>query len=149
MIEDASRAHPSVSRFGAVSTRNTPVAAPANPIAWTGGTTGGRRVYAWADPDAVTNGFSGPSGALPASTANRIAKVNNYGTPIGGPLTGVICPWQTNNCGPNDEPFSFHTGGVNAAMGDGSVRFVSASTDGITLKFLVGAADGNIVASQE
>lgn len=150
MIEDASRAHPSVSRFGAVSARPGPLSAPADPIAWTGGAGGGRRVYAWADPDTGTNGFSGPSNALSATTANRIAKINNYGTPIGGPLTGaVVCPWQTNNCGPNDEPFSFHTGGVNASMGDGSVRFMSASTDGIIIKFMVGASDGNVVATQE
>jgi prepilin-type N-terminal cleavage/methylation domain-containing protein/prepilin-type processing-associated H-X9-DG protein len=145
MIEDASRAHPSVSRFGAVSSRNSPVSSPADPVAWTGGSAGGRRVYAWADPDAGTNGFSGPNGAL--SSGSKIAKINNYATPIGGPLT--VCPWTLNNCGPNDEPFAFHTGGANASMGDGSVRFISSSTDGITLKFMVGASDGNIVASQE
>ncbi len=149
MIEDASRSHPSVSRFGALSARNSPVASPANSIAWTGGSGGGRRVYAWADPDAVSNGYSGPSNVSPLTQANKIAKINNYGSPIGGPLVGVICPWTQNNCGPNDEPFAFHTGGANAAMGDGSVRFMSATTDGVILKFMIGAADGNVISSQE
>ncbi len=49
-IEDASRAHPSVAKFGALSSRQAPMATQANPVAWSGGTTGGRRVFAWADP---------------------------------------------------------------------------------------------------
>jgi prepilin-type N-terminal cleavage/methylation domain-containing protein/prepilin-type processing-associated H-X9-DG protein len=141
MIEDASRSHPSVSRFGALSSRNSPVSAPADPVAWTGGSAGGRRVYAWADPDAATNGYSGPSNAI--SPGSKKAKINNYNTPVGGPLT--VCPWTLNNCGPNDEPFSFHTGGANAAMGDGSVRYMADSTDPIILKFMIGAQDGQVV----
>jgi prepilin-type processing-associated H-X9-DG protein len=62
---------------------------------------------------------------------------------MGGPAE---CRWSVNNCGPNDEPFAFHPGGVNAVMGDGSVRFVADSADGVVLKWMVGAADG-IVAS--
>ena len=44
----------------------------------------------------------------------------------GGPAT---CKWSTNNCGPNDEPFSFHVGGCHALMGDGAVRFISENID--------------------
>jgi prepilin-type processing-associated H-X9-DG protein len=54
-----------------------------------------------------------------------------------------------NNCGPNDEPFAFHTGGANATLGDGSVRFMSAATDPVMLKFMVGANDGQIVTFEE
>src|SRR5262249_22349230 len=42
--------------------------------------------------------------------------------PYGGPAT---CPWalQGSNCGPNDEIFSFHSGGVNLLYLDGHVSF--------------------------
>jgi prepilin-type processing-associated H-X9-DG protein len=101
----------------------------------------GRRVFAWIDADAATNGYSGPSNAI--SPGSRVAAINQYASPIGGPPE---CRWSVNNCGPNDEPFGFHTGGVNAVWGDGSVRFLSSSTDGVVVKWLVGASDGQTVA---
>jgi prepilin-type processing-associated H-X9-DG protein len=143
-VEDASRSHPSVSQFGAYSSRNSPVANPADPIEGLSGTgslfANGRRVHAWADPDAGTNGFSGPSNAIAPSS--RVARFNNYANPVGGP---PACRWQVNNCGPNDEPFSFHAGGVNAVFGDGSVRFIRDGADALVLKALVGFNDGVIV----
>lgn len=143
-IEDAARAHPSVGSFGAFSSRFTPTstANQINPINGQGNVPNGKRVFAWADPDCATNGYSGPSNAI--SPASRKAKINNYASPVGGPPE---CRWSVNNCGPNDEPFAFHTGGVNAVMGDGSVRFLSDSTDGLLVKWLVGATDGNVLPS--
>jgi len=146
-IEDAGRAHPQVARFGSLSTRNGPVAAPAFPVGTQSAPTGttGRHMWAWADPDAVTNGFSGPSNAT-GGTPARQAKFNNYETPIGGP---AICLWSLNNCGPNDEPFAWHGSGVNAVFGDGSVRLMSSNLNGITAKWLVGRSDGTIVEVPE
>jgi prepilin-type N-terminal cleavage/methylation domain-containing protein/prepilin-type processing-associated H-X9-DG protein len=136
-IEDAGRAHPSVPAYGAKSARKSPVANPVDPVEMINGTNG-KRVYAWADPDAVTNGLSGPSNSL----ASKKAKINNNKNPLGGPAE---CKWSVNNCGPNDEPFSFHSGGVNATMGDGSTRFISDSVDSLVLKWLVSINDGNVV----
>jgi prepilin-type processing-associated H-X9-DG protein len=146
IIEDAGRAHPSISQFGAYSTRPSPITTDPQAPGWQstpGGSVSpnGRRMYAWADPDCATNGLSGPSNA----GGDRTARVNNYANPVGGPTTGTnTCPWSTNNCGPNDEPFSFHTGGVNAAMGDGSVRFIRDNTPPLTLKWMVGVNDGQV-----
>ncbi len=144
-VEDASRAHPSVGVFGSSSSRPSPTTAagtnafPVNGLSGAGvAFSGARRVYAWADPDAVANGFSGPSNA----SGSRVARFNNYATPIGGPSA---CPWTVNNCGPNDEPFAYHSGGVNAVMGDGSVRFIRDGIDFRTLKYAVGATDGVVV----
>jgi len=134
-IEDAGRAHPSVGMFGALSSRVSPVPNPTQPVAGDGVATRARRAYAWADPDAAANGFSGPH----QDTVNRRARLNNNASPIGGPAS---CRWNLNNCGPNDEPFSFHPGGVNTVMCDGSVRFVRDSIDGLVIKAAVGASDG-------
>jgi prepilin-type processing-associated H-X9-DG protein len=78
--------------------------------------TGLKNNYRWAEPD-IANGVSGPHQA----TDSQVAQVNNHASPKGGP---TACPWSANNCGPNDEPFSFHPGGVMAVWGDGHVVFV-------------------------
>ena len=136
-IEDAGRAHPNAGAFGSLSSRPSPIA---EGPAWSGGASNGRRMYAWADPDAGSNGLSGPSNAL--SPASRVARINNYNVPLGGPTE---CKWVNNNCGPNDEPFSWHTGGCQAAMGDGSVRFFSENIDVLLLKYLAGSQDGRVL----
>ena len=140
-IEDTGRAHPQVARFGALSSpgRVARMTSPLLPMSGTNaGTTPGRRVFAWIDADAATNGVSGPSN----STASRVAKINNNASPIGGPTT---CRWSVNNCGPNDEPFSFHTGVALAVLADGSVRPLRDTTDPVTLKFVCGADDGQVI----
>ncbi len=136
MIEDASRSHPSVETFGSGSSRQSPIL---DGVAGDGTCVNNcRRMYAWADPDAGGNGVSGPHN----SAGSKQAKVNNNNAPFGGPGT---CKWTTNNCGPNDEPFSFHGSGVNAVMGDGSVRFINDSITPLTLKYIVGATDSQVV----
>lgn len=135
-IEDAGRAHPNVGTFGNLSPRNTPVPTPLDNIQMASGPRG-RRTYAWADPDAATNGVSGPSNSL----ASKLAKVNNNKTPNGGPAE---CKWTVNNCGLNDEPFSFHNGGVNCAVGDGGVKFLADTIDALVLKRIVACNDGSV-----
>ena len=142
VIEDAGRAYTTVARFGSGSSRTGPLTAAGHSAAGDGVTANARRVYAWADPDAFGNGFSGPS----KSTGSKVAVINNNASPTGGPTT---CLWSVNNCGPNDEPFSFHGGGVNATMGDGSVRFIKDTVNAVTLKYSIGATDGKIVNLDE
>jgi prepilin-type N-terminal cleavage/methylation domain-containing protein/prepilin-type processing-associated H-X9-DG protein len=86
---------------------------------------GRRRYWRWAEPD---NGF-GVSG-----------KPNNKYRPDREETFYIEGISAGNNAGANDELFSYHPGGVNVLMGDGSVRFVR---DNINLKVLRSAVTLN------
>jgi prepilin-type processing-associated H-X9-DG protein len=85
-------------------------------------------------PDVARFGAYSSRDAVTGSGQADPVKKNNASGP-------AECPWQTNNCGPNDEPFAFHPTGLNLVMADGSVRFMSDSIDGVAVKWLVGARD--------
>ena len=102
---------------------------------------GKRAINRWADPE-TGNGVSGPPTGDPASPlfANKPGPyVNTYKTPSGG---GTVCPWSTNNCGPNDELSSSHTGGVNCVFFDGHVQFIRNSVSAATIRYLCQPDDG-------
>lgn len=98
-----------------------------------------RAGWRWGEPD-TGNGVSGPSKTSGDKTfAGKNQKaVNNYATPIGGPAE---CLWTVNNCGPNDEAFSFHGSGCNVLMGDGSVKFIRDDIDLLTFRRLCTPAE--------
>ena len=109
-----------------------------------------RAVWRWADQDAVGSGVSGPpnvTGKVINNNSNPIGGPPNGGTCPGEGSAGAGCPWTCNNCGLNDEPFSFHTGGCNALLCDGSVRFLAETLDPITLRRLVTRAEGALVGN--
>ena len=104
-------------------------------------------MWRWADPDACGSGISGPakSGQVTSTTnpqdftnGNYTGKIiNQNNVPVGGPVIGGVNGWSINNVGLNDEPFSFHRGGCNCVMVDGSVHFLSEDLDPITMRRLV------------
>jgi prepilin-type N-terminal cleavage/methylation domain-containing protein/prepilin-type processing-associated H-X9-DG protein len=125
---------------------------------------GNRGLPRWAEPD-NSNGVSGQANAYNGTAGTFIPKlINGNGYPQGGPggygsaiaepyqlvnptsaSTGVYtvappagnpCGWYWNNCGPNDEFFSFHNAGINVLMCDGSVHFLSELIDPITLRYM-------------
>jgi prepilin-type N-terminal cleavage/methylation domain-containing protein/prepilin-type processing-associated H-X9-DG protein len=107
-----------------------------------------RAFWRWAEQD---NAF-GVSGD-PLATPNGPQKgINNNSAPYGGPST---CPWvsgapsgyysSANNCGPNDEIFSFHNGGANVAFSDGHVIFLRDTIPTLTLRYLVTRDGGEAI----
>ena len=54
-----------------------------------------------------------------------------------------------NNAGANDEIFSYHPGGANVLLGDGSVRFLKDSTNLVVLRRLVSLSGGEITSSSD
>lgn len=91
---------------------------------------GNHRFNCWASPD-TANGVSGPPNA---TVGNLKGVINQNSIPIGGPPGGL---WTTNNCGPNDEPFGLHPGGINAVFGDGHVAFLPQTMDPRVMRKLV------------
>jgi prepilin-type N-terminal cleavage/methylation domain-containing protein len=156
VFEDAGKAAESTTNTGgvAIPAAATPGGAPAIYMwqqaaasVWcgSGGSTGSGRLCPnrWADP-ASADGISGPyaygSGGLNSTMMGTDTRVINQNkTPKGGPTT---CPWTTAECGPNGEAFSYHDGGAQALLGDGTVRFISENIDKQTLRRLVSRADG-------
>ncbi|MGA2621437.1 MAG: DUF1559 domain-containing protein [Thermoguttaceae bacterium] len=134
-IEDTGRTYPTVG-YHTLSKYSDPVCSGGsgdpNDCAGSGGL---RAVNRWADPDAGGSGISGPPNANPT----YLKYINQNAYPVGGPPD---CPWSTNNCGLNDEPFGFHPAGCNSTFADGSVRFLSSDIDGPTLRYLTTRAEG-------
>jgi prepilin-type N-terminal cleavage/methylation domain-containing protein/prepilin-type processing-associated H-X9-DG protein len=93
------------------------------------------RLWRWADPGSAF----GTSG-----------QPNNKGLPTN---EGISWPSTVatagNQAGPNEEPFSFHPGGVNALFGDGSVRFIKDSINLVAFRSILTLAGGDTVSSDQ
>ncbi len=92
-----------------------------------------RHSWRFAEPSSagVVNGPGSP-----AAYGKRV--LNNSNSPFGGPAG---CTWNLADCGPNDEPFGFHGGGVNCLFGDGSVRYIREEVDHVTFRRMLTAAE--------
>ncbi len=133
IMEDVGRSE----QFGTKKYEDVTVSGPA-PGVWVGaGATNFRYGYRWADPDSA-NGVSG----APAATYGtpNLKVINNTSKVFGG--TAATCLWTVNNCGPNDEPYSFHNAGCNVLFGDGSVRFIRDDIDPVQLRNLLTPTEG-------
>ena len=94
---------------------------------------GQRRFWRWAEPDS----------AIVSSTV-----INNKATPSHEqsqyPTSGTT---MGNSAGADDEIYGFHPGGVNALMGDGSVRFIKESLNIVVQRTLITPNGGEVISS--
>jgi prepilin-type N-terminal cleavage/methylation domain-containing protein/prepilin-type processing-associated H-X9-DG protein len=106
-----------------------------------GSSFGTRRFWRWAEQD---TGF-GVSGDPLLNTTTTSFKIinNNFTSPGSDGPNG--CWLTTNNCGPNDEIFSFHTGGANVVFGDGHVQFIADGASPVTIAILTSRSGGEVV----
>jgi len=88
--------------------------------------------------------------ADPGSAFGTSGQPNNKGIP-----TNEGVPWPTttvtagNQAGQNEEPYSYHPGGVNALFGDGSVRFVKDSINLVAFRSILTIAGGDVVSADQ
>ncbi len=101
-----------------------------------------RSANRWAEPDTGI-GISGPGNS---TAANLKGVINNNAVPDGGPAD---CPWKSTNCGPNTEIFSYHPGGANVLLCDGSVTTLQEQIDPRIVRKLVTRAEGVSVDASE
>jgi prepilin-type N-terminal cleavage/methylation domain-containing protein/prepilin-type processing-associated H-X9-DG protein len=115
-----------------------------------------RAINRWADPE-CGNGVSGPPESDPSSSGtafyNGITSypgpfINQNAYPLGGggynayAKANLGCPWSQNNCGPNDELFSPHSGGAYVGFVDGHVTFLRDDVPANVLRYLIVPDDG-------
>jgi prepilin-type N-terminal cleavage/methylation domain-containing protein len=125
-------------------------------IVTTGGVGSNRRLGRWAEPD-NGNGWSGvPAWPISATTTGTSANCQSA-----APAANATCDsrkfinntpqsfgtsgnnlWATNNFGPNDEPFSYHTGGAFSVFADGHVSFIMDSINWQVARGLATAQGG-------
>jgi prepilin-type N-terminal cleavage/methylation domain-containing protein/prepilin-type processing-associated H-X9-DG protein len=98
---------------------------------------GRRALNRWAEPD-TGNGVSGQNDDFLTGMLTKKV-INGNSTPTGGPSG---CPWTQNNCGPNDEMWSWHTGGANVVFCDGSSHFLDEDINPVVLRYLCSRAEG-------
>jgi prepilin-type N-terminal cleavage/methylation domain-containing protein/prepilin-type processing-associated H-X9-DG protein len=101
---------------------------------------GYRRYWRWGEPDSAF----GVSGQI-----NNKYRPMNCPTPYPNPpcVDPYGNPVAGNNAGANDEIFSYHPGGANVLMGDGSARFLRDSTNVVVLRWLVTPNGGEVLSA--
>jgi prepilin-type N-terminal cleavage/methylation domain-containing protein/prepilin-type processing-associated H-X9-DG protein len=88
--------------------------------------------FGWSDPDTG-------SGSLDAcNPTTGVVNTNSVGVGAGNCVM---------NCNNDSEPYSFHPGGINCCLADGSVRFVRSSVPAATFGALVTARGNEVLTN--
>ncbi|MCX7699544.1 MAG: DUF1559 domain-containing protein [Gemmataceae bacterium] len=86
--------------------------------------------FGWTDPDGCAGSMDG---SHPGTGA-----INGSGVTPGDGATCIV------TCNNDSEPYSFHSGGMNVCMADGSVRFISRTISAASFAAMITARSGDI-----
>jgi prepilin-type N-terminal cleavage/methylation domain-containing protein/prepilin-type processing-associated H-X9-DG protein len=110
-------------------------------------------------PNPAVNVYSPSDAGLPLRFWRWAEADSAFGVSgqINNPFQPTNCgsAWQTacaaagNNAGNNDEIFSYHPGGANCLFGDGSVKFMKATTNVVVLRSVITLQGGEVVSSDQ
>ncbi len=89
--------------------------------------------FGWSDPDTGSGSYDGCNAAT--------GLVNPSGVTATDGGTCIM------NCNNDSEPYSFHSGGVNVCMADGSVRFLRQTVPAATMAALLTSRGGETIAN--
>jgi prepilin-type N-terminal cleavage/methylation domain-containing protein/prepilin-type processing-associated H-X9-DG protein len=103
---------------------------------------GPRRYWRWAEPDSSF----GVSGIINNKYRPMCADTPY---PSIGATDGNGIALKGNNAGANDEIFSYHPGGANVLMGDGSVKYLKESTNALVLRKLVTLSGNEVISGSD
>ncbi|WP_422928065.1 DUF1559 domain-containing protein [Singulisphaera sp. PoT] len=113
-----------------------PVVRGSGPAPGGGATNVAHRYWRWADPGNAFGTSGQPNNKAPITAVHEQSAWPAWGSPSAG-LQG----------GANEEPFSFHKGGVNALFGDGSVRFIKDSVNLAAFRGILSINGGETISS--
>jgi prepilin-type N-terminal cleavage/methylation domain-containing protein/prepilin-type processing-associated H-X9-DG protein len=99
----------------------------------TGGLPPSGEGFGWSDPDTGSGSYDGCNATTGVVNTNSVTATS-----------GGTCLMNCNN---DSEPYSFHSGGINACMADGSVRFVRQNIPAATMAALLTSRGGETVSN--
>ena len=107
--------------------------------------TAGHRFWRWADPH---NGF-GTTGGINGKFRPMNCAPSSYLTPSATCADGVTSGVAGNKAGANQQIFSYHSGGANVLMGDGSLKFLRDSTNVVVIRKITTLKGQDIVSQSD
>lgn len=105
------------------------------------------QIYKFGEDTGTKNGF--PQGAWAGYESSWVAiEIQGTNSTTGNNISaaGDVATGCRVNCTNNSELYSFHSGGLNVVMGDGSVRFLNESISMKTLYLLSSRNDGQPIS---
>ena len=139
LIECAGRDERYVSQYADGYASNTPnnIGYP-YPVRGLGVNTGPHRFWRWADPGNAFGVSGQPNN--PAPVAQFVRENSSW------PTTSVTAG---GNGGANEEAFAYHPGGVNALLGDGSVRFIKSTINLAAFRGAITLSSGEVISADQ